>query len=149
METRSESMSASEGAGGMLNPPGTLALFVLEESDRQLSLLALATLALERPGFDDALGRIAGRLQGLALYEDFKAANADKFRRRHPASFHDGESWFVHDLDDDPPQLPPGAVGTLSWPDLDRPGVGPRPSATPGAAGTDPPEIAIEIEVDP
>ena len=50
----------------------------LDESDRQLVLMALAHLAVERPGFDDALQLIAARIdnhnpRGRAeMYEDFK-----------------------------------------------------------------------------
>lgn len=50
-----------------------------DESDRQLILLALANLALLRPGFDHALRRVAQRMEKPAegLYDLFKAANTD------------------------------------------------------------------------
>lgn len=58
--------------------------FRVDEPQRQLVLLALATLALERPGFDCALSEIALLLdnptpQGNAeTYEEFKRLNGDK-----------------------------------------------------------------------
>jgi len=56
----------------------------LEESDRQLVLLALAVLSLESPGFDDALNRIAVRIDNVekdrgVMYDSFR-----QFRRREP-----------------------------------------------------------------
>lgn len=50
----------------------------LAEDQRQLTLLALATLCLERPGFDYALGEVAKQLHGLDMYNEFKKLNADK-----------------------------------------------------------------------
>jgi hypothetical protein len=50
----------------------------VEEGDRQLILLALALCALQRPGFDAALTRIAETLGGKAatqMYDDFKYFN--------------------------------------------------------------------------
>lgn len=52
-----------------------------EESDRQAMLLALAELALSRPGWDDMLRRIAARLAGEDLYDEFKRLNADRVHR--------------------------------------------------------------------
>lgn len=48
-----------------------------EEGDRQLVLLALANLALLRPGFDHALRTLAGRfgMDGDGLFEQFKEWN--------------------------------------------------------------------------
>lgn len=45
-----------------------------EEGDRQLVLLALANLALQRPGFDHALRTLAARfgMRGDGLFEQFK-----------------------------------------------------------------------------
>jgi hypothetical protein len=54
------------------------AMFVFEESDRQLVLLALAELSVSRPGFDDALGRIADQLVGRDMFEKFKRLKADR-----------------------------------------------------------------------
>ena len=49
----------------------------LEESDRQLVLLALAVLSLKSPGFDDALNRIARRID---TEKDDRAVMYDQFR---------------------------------------------------------------------
>ena len=46
--------------------------FDLDESDRQMTILALAHLALERPGWDDALSRVADKMGGKPLFEEFK-----------------------------------------------------------------------------
>jgi hypothetical protein len=51
-----------------------------EESDRQAMLLALAELALSRPGWDYMLRKIAARLDGEDLYDEFKRLNADRVR---------------------------------------------------------------------
>jgi hypothetical protein len=47
-----------------------------EEEERQLVLLALAELALTRPGFDYALNLIARKLGGVAMYESFKQTSS-------------------------------------------------------------------------
>ncbi len=47
----------------------------LEEADRQALILAVAHLALERPGWDDYLSRIAKETLGdvkLTMYRRFK-----------------------------------------------------------------------------
>jgi hypothetical protein len=49
----------------------------IDEADRQLILLALASLALLRRGFDGALGRIADNLQGREMFDEFKRCNKD------------------------------------------------------------------------
>jgi hypothetical protein len=50
------------------------------ESERQLILLALAELALSRPGFESALREIARRYdgEGLPMFEGFKKSSADR-----------------------------------------------------------------------
>ena len=48
-----------------------------DERDRQLLLLALAELALRRPGWDETLRRLAGRLRGGDLFDEFKRLNSD------------------------------------------------------------------------
>lgn len=51
----------------------------LIEEERQLFLLALAELALSRPGFDHALKIIAAPVDpGLKVYSEFKGMNADR-----------------------------------------------------------------------
>jgi hypothetical protein len=45
------------------------------EEDRQLTLLALAVLSLERPGWEYACRQASKRFSGEALYDDFRAAN--------------------------------------------------------------------------
>jgi len=54
-----------------------------EEGNRQLVLLAIAELALSRPGFDDALGLIADQLGGRAIFNDLKRSNADRVKASH------------------------------------------------------------------
>ena len=51
--------------------------YTLDESDRQATILALATLALHRPGFDYMLGEIAEKLQGREMYEKCKEFDND------------------------------------------------------------------------
>jgi hypothetical protein len=53
---------------------------VLEESDRQLVLMALAILSLECPGFDDALNRIAVRIDRMLTHGDNPDAPPDACR---------------------------------------------------------------------
>jgi hypothetical protein len=43
-----------------------------DEADRQMLLLAIAELALRRPGWDWTLRRLAGRLNGIDAFETFK-----------------------------------------------------------------------------
>lgn len=54
--------------------------FDIDEADRQLAMLALATLALERPGFNDALGRLADKMAGYATFRELKRLNKDRAR---------------------------------------------------------------------
>jgi hypothetical protein len=49
-----------------------------DESDRQAILLAIATLNLHRPGWTYYLGEIADKLQGRAMFEEFKRLNNDR-----------------------------------------------------------------------
>lgn len=62
---------------------------VIDEGARQLVLMALAHLAVERPGFDDALSRIAQQIvpirvdqrqdnSGPEMYTKFKELHAAK-----------------------------------------------------------------------
>lgn len=51
-----------------------------DEGDRQLLLLAIAELALRRPGFDWTLRRLAGRLQGTGEFDAFKQTSANIVR---------------------------------------------------------------------
>ncbi|HEY2361226.1 MAG TPA: hypothetical protein VGK36_08930 [Candidatus Angelobacter sp.] len=52
----------------------------LDEGERQMLILALAELSLQRPGFDDALRRIAERVDNKedSMFEALKRCNADK-----------------------------------------------------------------------
>ncbi len=50
----------------------------LTEEQRQVVLLALAELALSRPGWDSLLGEIAGELHGVDVFREFKRLNADR-----------------------------------------------------------------------
>ena len=42
-----------------------------DEADRQMLMLALAELALQRPGWRETLGRLAARFDGHGLFEAF------------------------------------------------------------------------------
>jgi hypothetical protein len=55
----------------------------LDESDRQMVLMALAHLSVSRPGWDDALNRIALRIDNMIegradLYDRFRKLKADE-----------------------------------------------------------------------
>jgi hypothetical protein len=54
----------------------------LEEGERQMLVLALAELALSRPGWNDCLQRIAQRVdnEGAPMYSELKRLNADRVR---------------------------------------------------------------------
>ncbi len=52
----------------------------LSEEGRQLILLALAELALSRPGFDYALRQLALLFLGEEMFEHFKKLNADRVK---------------------------------------------------------------------
>lgn len=54
----------------------------LDHADRQAIVLALAILALDRPGWIEYLKRIAARFgpNGDALFEEFHRFNADRWR---------------------------------------------------------------------
>jgi hypothetical protein len=52
----------------------------LEESQRQMILLAIAELALRRPGWDWTLGELSDVLQGRAMFETFKQTSADAIK---------------------------------------------------------------------
>lgn len=52
--------------------------FELDEGQRQATLLALAELALSRPGWNMMLGEIADQLKGREMFELFKKTNADR-----------------------------------------------------------------------
>lgn len=54
----------------------------MDEGDRQLVLLALATLSIRSPGFDDALNRIAVRIDNVVMG---RAQMYDAFRATGPA----------------------------------------------------------------
>lgn len=54
-----------------------------EEGNRQLVLLAIAELALSRPGFDHALGLIADQLGGREMFDGFKRTSADRVKASH------------------------------------------------------------------
>jgi hypothetical protein len=52
----------------------------LYEEERQAMLLALAELALSRPGWDDMLRLITRKLRGEELFDEFKRVNADRVK---------------------------------------------------------------------
>lgn len=49
----------------------------VSEEDRQMILLALAELSLRRPGWLDALERVAGTFDGREMFNGFRATSAD------------------------------------------------------------------------
>ncbi len=49
----------------------------IEEEDRQMILLALAELSLRRPGWLDALGRVADKFHGREMFDGFRKTSAD------------------------------------------------------------------------
>lgn len=51
-----------------------------DEGERQMLLLAIAELALSRPGFNDTLGEIADKLHGRQQFEEFKRVNGDRVK---------------------------------------------------------------------
>lgn len=61
----------------------TPARVFLDEGNRQLILLAVAELALSRPGFDDTLGRLSELFYGREMFEGFKRSNADRVKASH------------------------------------------------------------------
>lgn len=52
--------------------------FSLTEEQRQMVLLGLAMIALERPGWDQALEEIAEHLKGVELFRQFKWIHGDQ-----------------------------------------------------------------------
>jgi hypothetical protein len=48
------------------------------EAERQTLLLALAELALSRPGWDEHLGEIADAFLGREMFDEFRRLNADR-----------------------------------------------------------------------
>ena len=55
-------------------------LYELDEGQRQMVLLALAELELERSGWSFAIGEIAEQLHGREMLEDFKDCNRDRVK---------------------------------------------------------------------
>jgi hypothetical protein len=53
-------------------------VFEFDEGQRQATVLALAKLSLTRPGWLDLLTRIATKLGGDDLFEDFRRQGADE-----------------------------------------------------------------------
>jgi hypothetical protein len=49
----------------------------LKETHRQATLLGLAVLCLQRPGWDEMLGEIADQLHGRQLWREFMRENED------------------------------------------------------------------------
>jgi hypothetical protein len=59
---------------------GRLVTIDLEEGNRQMILLAIAELALSRPGWDWTLGELAKQLGGEEMFADLKRLNADRVK---------------------------------------------------------------------
>jgi hypothetical protein len=49
----------------------------IDEEQRQLVLLALAILSLQRPGWDQVLRETARKFHGEEMYDSFVAANRE------------------------------------------------------------------------
>jgi hypothetical protein len=60
--------------------------FDVEEADRQMLCLSLALCSLLRPGFEYACGEIAEKLQGRAMFADFRHFNMHSVKRQDIAS---------------------------------------------------------------
>jgi hypothetical protein len=63
----------------------------LDESDRQLVMLALAILSLDRPGWHWTLGRLAEIYSGREMFEEFRRLNADRWAKARVAPL--GPPW--------------------------------------------------------
>jgi len=63
---------------------------LLDESDRQAVLLALAELSLTRPGWYNYLATVAGKLRGREMFENFRKTSADSPRLNIPQARPDG-----------------------------------------------------------
>lgn len=61
-----------------------MATLELDESERQMVVMALAHLSVERPGWDDALNRLALRIDNNS---DGRAVMYDEFRRLRKGYF--------------------------------------------------------------
>jgi hypothetical protein len=57
----------------------------LDEGERQMLLLALAQLALDRPGWEWTLGELAEKYQGREMFNEFMRLNKDRWEARPPA----------------------------------------------------------------
>jgi len=56
-------------------------IIVIDESQRQMTVLALAHLSLERLGWDHTLRELATKLDpGLRMYRDFKTFGASEVK---------------------------------------------------------------------
>jgi hypothetical protein len=72
----------------------------LPESDRQAIVLALAELALRRPGWDQYLSGIADRMQGREMYDRFKETSASVIQATldgHIATLYSFLHWLSQD----------------------------------------------------
>jgi hypothetical protein len=65
-----EAFGSLEEAMAALNMPPTY--YSLDEGQRQAILLAIARLAVERPGFDFIYGEIADVFDGRGMFEELK-----------------------------------------------------------------------------
>ena len=60
----------------------------VNEEKRQMILLALAELALSRPGWDESLREIATDFVGLEMFDNFKRFNADRTWEQRQTDWH-------------------------------------------------------------
>lgn len=61
--------------------------FEIEEGQRQMILLAIAELALSRPGWDWTLGETAKVFGGEEMFAEFKRLNADRVKAKRIPMF--------------------------------------------------------------
>lgn len=70
--------------------------FQIDEEDRQLVILALAELALSRPGWDYACRTAAEKFGGqnaLTMFDDFKKTSADHIKPRYSNHVEPDRQW--------------------------------------------------------
>jgi hypothetical protein len=77
----------------------------MEEKQRQMIILALAELALSRPGWEYSLREIAKMFCGEDMYEGFKKTSADRVKATH-ADLRGVRAELLPDASIDPIELP-------------------------------------------
>lgn len=87
------------------------------EEERQMLLLGLAELGLSRPGWDHMLREMAQKISGLAMYEEFQKANADRVHvQRGPLSANYAQANYIQEIRPNPAAPPCHVCGALTVP---------------------------------